>query len=383
MKRFLPLLLIISVSAVGQSLQSINYNFQYDFQNPVSFQLKLYSVSKDSVQVAFQLTSIDTTQAPFQYSIAWSFYESLLDKHGETFIPEVLTSSHGAALRGTFKTARLKPILVAKIINTKSKLQWTYFKNVESYSLSDGYALNNNELIINYTTIPSEIFIHNQKSTSTVFYYQEIFPAASPPFVEAQGNVGSTWKSDSVFQIKSTFTPLRNGLFLVQGDSTTSNGLAFRAEVNYPKFSSLQNLVGPLTYITTKSEYDRLRNSQNDKKAFDKIILSITGNAERAKFFIRNYFKRVELANRYFTSYKEGWKTDRGMIFIVLGIPAFVYKFNDREIWEYRTLDNKKISFTFIRSSSVFDPDNYVLIRKASHQNIWLEAVDLNRNARF
>jgi hypothetical protein len=97
---------------------------------------------------------------------------------------------------------------------------------------------------------------------------------------------------------------------------------------------------------------------------------------------MRSYFKRVELANQFFTSYKEGWKTDRGMIYIVFGLPDEVFKFNDREVWTYNA-DEYKATFNFSKSSSVFDPDNYVLIREKKYQQTWYEVIDLWRNARF
>ena len=97
---------------------------------------------------------------------------------------------------------------------------------------------------------------------------------------------------------------------------------------------------------------------------------------------MRSYFRRVELANRYFTSYKEGWKTDRGMIYIIFGKPDTVFRFNDREVWDYKN-DRLEISFTFSRSSSLFDPDNFVLIREKKYENAWYEMIDLWRNARF
>jgi hypothetical protein len=111
-------------------------------------------------------------------------------------------------------------------------------------------------------------------------------------------------------------------------------------------------------------------------------VLSVTGDKERAKDLMKSYFRRVELANRYFTSYKEGWKTDRGMIYIIFGLPDEVYQFTDREVWNYKN-SSYKISFDFVQSSTVFDPDNYVLIRQKKFQETWYEVIDLWRNARF
>src|SRR5690606_12532002 len=111
-------------------------------------------------------------------------------------------------------------------------------------------------------------------------------------------------------------------------------------------------------------------------------ILSITQDTERARILMRNYFRRVELANRYFSSYKEGWKTDRGMVFIIFGLPDEVYLFDDREVWEYKN-NRLSESFVFVRSGSIFDPGNKVLIRQRKKESSWYEGVDLWRNARF
>ena len=128
--------------------------------------------------------------------------------------------------------------------------------------------------------------------------------------------------------------------------------------------------------------FDKVKAAKGDKKAFDRVVLSVTGNTERARNLMRNYFKRVEWANYYFTSYKEGWKTDRGMIYILFGLPEEVYKFSDREVWNFKS-PSLKVTFTFVKSSTLFDPDNYVLIREKKFQETWYEKVDLWRNARF
>ena len=129
-------------------------------------------------------------------------------------------------------------------------------------------------------------------------------------------------------------------------------------------------------------EFDKVKAAKGDKKAFDRVILNITGNTERARNFMRNYFKRVEWANQFFTSYKEGWKTDRGMIFIIFGVPDEVYRFADREVWRYKN-EEFKANFTFVKSSTIFDPDNYVLVRDKGVRETWYSVIDLWRNARF
>lgn len=135
-------------------------------------------------------------------------------------------------------------------------------------------------------------------------------------------------------------------------------------------------------YISTRQENERLKASKGNKKTFDRIVLSITADTERARRLMRDYFRRVELANRYFTSYKEGWKTDRGMIYIIFGKPDEVFRFDDREVWGYKS-DRLNIRFNFSEAPNVFDPDNFVLIREKKFEDEWYEVIDLWRNARF
>jgi GWxTD domain-containing protein len=221
-------------------------------------------------------------------------------------------------------------------------------------------------------------------STLSVSYYENAFPPAAPAYSTAQARVTKTLKPDSLFQLdgNATVTLYREGLYLVQQDTASSQGVAFRLEDDYPRLGKLESLAGPLIYISTKAEYDKLRAAGSDKKKFDQVILSITGNAERARIFMRSYFRRVESANQYFSSYKEGWKTDRGMIYIIYGTPDEVYLFDDREVWEYKN-ENLRERFQFVKSATIFDPENFVLIRSKGFTNDWYNMIDLWRKARF
>ena len=189
---------------------------------------------------------------------------------------------------------------------------------------------------------------------------------------------------DSTFSI-STIQPVafsQTGLYLIQSDTNATQGFAFRVEEDYPRLAKIESLADPLIYVCTKQEYDRIKQAKGDKRAFDRVILSITRDTERARNFMRSYFRRVEVANELFTSYKEGWKTDRGMIYIIFGLPDQVFRFTDREVWSYKN-SMYKVTFDFVRSSTLFDPENYVLVREKKIQETWYEVIDLWRNARF
>jgi GWxTD domain-containing protein len=174
----------------------------------------------------------------------------------------------------------------------------------------------------------------------------------------------------------------KKGLYLFQEDTLTAEGFTIRAEDDYPRLGKVESLADPLTYICTSQELGRVRQAKGDKKAFDRVILSITMDQDRARRFMKSYYRRVEVANQLFTSYKEGWKTDRGMIYIIFGPPNQVFKTAERELWYYKN-SSYKIDFEFTKSPTLFDPDNYVLLREKKFEPTVYEVIDLWRNARF
>ena len=148
----------------------------------------------------------------------------------------------------------------------------------------------------------------------------------------------------------------------------------------YPRFSSITDLAQPLLYVTTPEEFNEINLAGNDKARFDKVILDMTGDRDRAKTFMRSYFRRVELANHYFTSYKQGWKTDKGMIYLIFGLPDEVSLNDGTETWFYKSTRSR---FTFVKRGSVYAPDHYVLLRDKRFTEAWFSTIDLWRKSRF
>ena len=62
------------------------------------------------------------------------------------------------------------------------------------------------------------------------------------------------------------------------------------------------------------------------------------------------YYRRVEFSNENFSNYTEGWRSDRGMVYTILGAPnnidrhPFEYDSKPYEVWEYYEL-NKRFVF--------------------------------------
>lgn len=136
-------------------------------------------------------------------------------------------------------------------------------------------------------------------------------------------------------------------------------------------------MLHPIRYLTTKNEYNDLEAMNNDKEAVDKFWIENAGNADRAKQMIKLYYNRVMDANRFFTSYLEGWKTDRGVIYIIYGQPNIVYKGRNAEYWVYGEDKNMlSIHFDFNKVENPFTDNDYSLTRSPVYKDGWYIAVD-------
>jgi GWxTD domain-containing protein len=221
-----------------------------------------------------------------------------------------------------------------------------------------------------------------------VKYFKHNFDAASPPMALTNKGVSKNLEVDSLFAVNShqnlNFT--RPGLYFVQADTTTYFGLSFYvAERRYPKLSKMIDLIEPLAYITTEEEITQLRTASETKKEMDKFWLKLmSGNVKTAKYIIREYYRRVKIANERFTSYKEGWKTDMGMIYIVYGNPSRVIRANDAEHWFYtQTASFSEIKFSFARKPNQFAEDYYSLVRFPEYEQVWYPIIELWREGKI
>jgi GWxTD domain-containing protein len=111
------------------------------------------------------------------------------------------------------------------------------------------------------------------------------------------------------------------------------------------------------------------------KRALDSYWLTVAKDEARAKRMIKTYYQRVTDANKFFTSYKEGWKTDRGMIYIAFGSPTNISRLQGQEQWTYRNY-GMEIKFTFIKRNNQFTTAHYDLIRDVKYNDIWYDMIE-------
>ncbi len=386
-KRLIIFLILVVVSPVtfGQSVAASNFRYWYDPNNEVELQIRPIKAA-NAIMVRYTL--IVRSGSPDKYSINWEGRNTYVEHQGVPIVEkDSVLSVQGQQRRGVIKFAiPNKPwVLVGKVTNNDSQKSWVYYKQIESIYPIDGWVETSEGVITENHLSKNKEYVAKSADGKPlhVSYYNTAFPAALPPFAEKEGRTERFFFHDSIFHLQNgqPFIPKKEGLYLFQEDTTAARGFAYRVvKENFPKFTKIEELLPPLILVTTPEEYADLSNAKGDKPKFDKVILSMTGEKNRAKEFMRQFFRRVELANIYFSSYKEGWKTDRGILFVVLGLPDEVMRNAGNEIWNYKNLN---VRFTFVRSGSVYDPENYVLLRDKKFTEPWFGSVDLIRKARF
>ena len=236
--------------------------------------------------------------------------------------------------------------------------------------------------------------LHNTKTIQTlhVSYYNSHFPLPSPPF-SVTDIIPFDQLPDSTFYIHQSqteyleFIPSKVGLYHLRADTLNQQGLTLSVFSNssFPEIKKPEDMLSPLRYITSKDEYDKLESSLNIKLSVENFWLSVVNNdKEKARVLIRKFYSRVQNANENFTSYTEGWRTDRGMIYVVLGKPNSIYRTENQEVWTYteENLNLSSLSFTFTKVNNIFSNNDFALNRSSSYRQTWFLAVDVWRMGR-
>lgn len=163
----------------------------------------------------------------------------------------------------------------------------------------------------------------------------------------------------------------------------------------YPTLRTVRELAEPLIYLMTPREHARMMRISSDdslKAYIDSFWLKNIQNPNLAKNVIGLFYSRVEEANKRFSSYKEGWKTDMGMMFILFGPPWQVDRELQQYVWYYgynRTDRSLVFVFDELRPSGGrrHGFKTYLLQRRAYYQQLyntklqdWLDGSVLSRD---
>jgi GWxTD domain-containing protein len=235
--------------------------------------------------------------------------------------------------------------------------------------------------------------VYTRKPVDTLFisYYKPFEGVPYPPaMILPERSISS--KPDTTVGLPYCDTlPLmfpRKGIYLCSLGKNINEGFSFmNFGLSFPALNTPEEMIEPLAYLASDEEMVTLRSSARPKVALDDFWIGCGGNVEKSRELIRIYYTRALYANYYFTSSREGWRTDRGMIYIIYGPPDKLYKSISEESWGYRRSEVKSswgtryqvkedyLFFNFKKNDSKFSDNDYSLNRSATIVSYWDKAV--------
>lgn len=162
---------------------------------------------------------------------------------------------------------------------------------------------------------------------------------------------------------------------------------------NYPAIKTTREMARPLVYLMGEKNYKELisiSDTDSLKETMDRFWLKNIGNANQAADVIEMYYQRVEEANKQFANFKEGWKTDLGMIYILFGPPWYTddrlkqltwyYSYNRQDPeYSYRFYQPKLKNQYFPFYHYLLERHNYYYTVQYMQRQLWLTGQILTR----
>lgn len=245
-----------------------------------------------------------------------------------------------------------------------------FIANAQQQVLFHSFAPVNTPLNIHYR--------QQQPDSLLVDYYQPLQQLALPVYIEEKRPFLPD-KPDSIFVVhRGHFIPQKTGTyrFRLTDDQFGEGFTVLCTDADFPRLTSSEDLAEVLRYITRRAEFDGIWKSSKRKTAVDSFWLDRSGSFERGRQLIKIFYGRVERANRFFSSYKEGWKTDRGLVYIIYGLPDHIDQdlYGETWIYGYGAVEDGGTRFRFNETVLPFGKD-FLLQRSPNYEPSWHDAV--------
>ena len=389
------------ITFAQKTLSSIDQALRYSLYSRLGLKVIPIKLSEESFKVQFVVEKIEENPAfanfSFSYSILNSYDQEILSDQinlmTETDL-EVDSDRHWIFEKIiTIPESQNTAIALLTVLDTRQGDEYVYHLDLKSSYVVDqpdfgAYYANEVPFDQNYLNTNESLLFKTVKTPSIYsFFYPMKFDVPFPPMETRPADIPKELNVINMGDFLANVPKELNeeGYFFFQTDTTASTGLLLKTtHESFPKVKDWQEMVEMVTYISTRKEHETLLLAQDKKKALDEYWINLTRNPEIAKELIRNYFRMVEFANLLFTDFKEGWKTDRGMVYIVMGPPQEVNFYLDREVWSYAGMDaSSKIRFTFARAKTLLSPHFYTLNRSRAYQPVWFKNISQWRSGRM
>jgi len=370
--------------------------------SPLHPEYKIFHLNDTSTLIYFKLNPNELlysqveegqfkSKLKIHYTIYSSFqFEKIIDS-SSTFL--VLKKKNGMdelityiAIKPQMEKQYVLEIVATDLLRNRSSYH-VFHINKELFSTQFGL-LNYSEsqkIGFHFNTQPAQqCYLQNSYTKSNEFFIKYYKPANHflplPPY-SSNDNLpvyepDTLWKIDASQRL--TFNPTEPGIYLIQPDTSTNYSIPIICSSKaFQTLKTPAQLIEPLVYLTNAQEYKDLCNATNKKFELDNYWLSLGGNPARSKDLIKIFYNRVSFSNLYFSSYKEGWKTDRGMIYILFGPPKYVNKSEKVEKWTYSSGSNfNTIAFVFQKTSKSLTDNDFILNRSITYKTPWFTAVE-------
>lgn len=229
-----------------------------------------------------------------------------------------------------------------------------------------------------------------------ISYYEPLRVVPYPPALLLPEKT-IDYKPDTIFAFRYSDTiPLMfplDGVYFCTTERDSEEGFSFfNFGKAYPAVNSAEVMIEPLAYLATEDEMNAMLSAERQKVALDEFWIRLGGNVDKARELIRIFYLRILYSNYYFTSFKEGWRTERGMIYTIYGPPDKVYKNNEGERWGYRKpviksswsgrvhLKEDYLWFTFRARQNKYSENDFYLSRSETLVTYWDKAIASWRN---
>lgn len=260
--------------------------------------------------------------------------------------------------------------------------QSTYSDQNFLVTLRDTVAFKNNFLAGDEVLVR---FANSAIAQVTVDCFFKEFGPAPPPFSTKPPDE-LKYKPDSVFVLQLStnqfmLTMPVNGFYHVKANPYSHEGLTlYTYDKTFPGVSNSDEMINCTRYIMSREEFENCKDAVEKKTCIDNFWLTLGGSNERAKELLKRYYGRVKEANKNYSSYTQGWKTDRGMIFIVFGSPVNIYRSRQDEVWVYGNEANpNSLRLIFNKTDNPFSDNDFILERSQFYKENWYTAVEVWR----
>jgi GWxTD domain-containing protein len=398
-------------SCTDKRVGSRNLSSLYDVDKPYyKLQFSLFHLNEDTTELHFRvplnefLYKRDDPVSKFKarFSLTYSFFEDyktkeILDSAVFYFEDSVHYKQNywGDYVLGLPIGKYEKGVLRIEVVDKqrKSGATYTFLYNREDKGNEQYFFAEHQD----YGRYPGNIFKKSDNvrlhlslliktDSLTVAYFKHFVELAPPPHQHENIKI-IPWTPDSLFKIPCNgnvseyLSFKKEGVYHFMPDSSKREGFTFFiAHDDFPFITSHHQMAGALRYITSHKEFRKIESNPDQQNAIDAFWLGISSNAEVARKLIKEYYSRVQFANVFFTSHKEGWMTDRGMIYIVMGKPNVVYRNTFSEVWIYGEDKNfYSVTFEFRKVLNPLSDNDFVLMRNPTFKDKWYRAVDMWR----